>query len=115
MQNCITINRGAQSPQPASGGSRWQKRLSERRLNAPYGGGMLNVRMLNSELACVSQPDFREIFHVSGRFPRFKNPFKYIRGWQINQFSPLPGASPRLFFSTYQCLAALNALSKHLC
>ena len=73
------------------------KRLSERRLNAPYGGDMVNVRMLNCEPAFVPQPDFREIFRVLGRFPRFKNPVKYIRGWQINQFSPLPGASARYF------------------
>jgi hypothetical protein len=51
---------------------------------------MVNVRMLNGELACVSQPDFREIFRVLGHFPRFKNPVKYTRGSRINQFSPLP-------------------------
>ena len=78
---------------PAGGGSRSEERFSERRLNAPYRGGMVNVRMLNSEPACVSLRDFREISRVSGRFPRFKKPFKYIRSLPINQFSPPPGAS----------------------
>jgi hypothetical protein len=39
---------------------------------------MVNLGMVNGGSSHVSSPDFREIFPAFARFPRFKNPLKYI-------------------------------------
>jgi hypothetical protein len=52
---------------------------------------MLNAGMVNSESSCFARALFCDFFRVSGRFLRFKNPFKYIRGFQINQKQGLEG------------------------
>jgi hypothetical protein len=90
MQNCITINRGSQSLPAGKRRLALGKRLSERRLNAPYRGGMVNEGMLNGEPAFVPLPLFREFFRVSGRFPRFKKPFKYTGRSRVNPESAAP-------------------------
>jgi hypothetical protein len=52
---------------------------------------MLNAGMVNSKCVCLPRADFCEIFLDSGRFLRFKKPFKYIHGFQINQKQGLEG------------------------
>jgi hypothetical protein len=46
---------------------------------------MLNAEMVNAEPRCVFRAHFGDFFRVSGRFPRFKNPVKYIRTCGINR------------------------------
>jgi hypothetical protein len=40
--------------------------------------------MVNARGSCFLRAIFCEIFRVSGRIPRFQNPFKYIRGLGFN-------------------------------
>jgi hypothetical protein len=40
--------------------------------------------MVNARGSYFLRATFCEIFLVSGRIPRFKNPFKYIRGFNLN-------------------------------
>jgi hypothetical protein len=52
---------------------------------------MLNAGMVNSESPCLPRAHFCVFLRVSGRFLRFKNPVKYICGFQINQKRDLEG------------------------
>ena len=46
---------------------------------------MVNSGLVNSKPPCFIRPEFCEYFVALGRFPRFKNPVKYSRNFQINQ------------------------------
>jgi hypothetical protein len=45
---------------------------------------MLNARMVNVRISCLPRADFRESFAVFAPIPRFKKPFKYTRGSNLN-------------------------------
>ena len=45
--------------------------------------------MVNARVPCPERADFCIIFAVSGRFPRFKNPVKYICRSRLNRNRPL--------------------------
>ena len=45
---------------------------------------MVNDGVVNARKACAFRAHFCEIFRVSGRIPRFQNPFKYIRRFDLN-------------------------------
>ena len=46
---------------------------------------MLNARLVNARISYFPPATFCESFAVFGRIPRFQNPFKYTRNFQINQ------------------------------
>jgi hypothetical protein len=45
---------------------------------------MVNARMVNVRRPYFFRATFCKIFGVSGRIPRFQNPFKYIGGFNLN-------------------------------
>jgi len=45
---------------------------------------MVNPGMVNAPARCLPHPHFAKISRVFARYPRFKNPVKYIRGFQVN-------------------------------
>jgi hypothetical protein len=45
---------------------------------------MVNWAMVNAGPSCSERADFCIIFAVSGRFLHFKNPFKYMKRFEIN-------------------------------
>jgi hypothetical protein len=60
---------------------------------------MVNARMVNAQSSYFSPATFCESFRVFGQIPRFQNPFKYTRKFNVNHktvhFSRGRG-SPRL-------------------
>jgi hypothetical protein len=45
---------------------------------------MVNARMVNARRPYFLRATFCKIFGVSGRIPRFQNPFKYTGGFNLN-------------------------------
>ena len=45
---------------------------------------MVNARMVNAESSYFSPATFCESFRVFGQIPRFQNPFKYTRKFNVN-------------------------------
>jgi len=45
---------------------------------------MVNTRMVNARPPYFLRATFCKIFGVSGRIPRFQNPFKYTGGFNLN-------------------------------
>jgi hypothetical protein len=49
---------------------------------------MVNAGIVNAHASHFFQPHFRESFRALGRFPRFKNPFKYTHNFPVNHNRP---------------------------
>jgi hypothetical protein len=45
---------------------------------------MVNRDVVNATTSCLPHAEFCEILLDSGRFPRFKNPFKYAGSFNLN-------------------------------
>jgi hypothetical protein len=45
---------------------------------------MVNASMVNGRVLCFPRATFCDSFPVFGRFPRFQNPVKYSRNFNIN-------------------------------
>jgi hypothetical protein len=80
---------------------------------------MVNASMVNGRAPCFLRATFCESFPVLGRFPRFKNPVKYIRGFEINhkpaETRGRQTVAPSIRLCKVNGLFAINASSKNLC
>jgi hypothetical protein len=63
---------------------------------------MVNARMVNARGSYFSPTAFCESFRVFGRIPRFQNPFKYTRRFQINHPGRFAGAMRANFVTLTQ-------------
>ena len=80
---------------------------------------MVNAGVVNGGPRIFSPPRFCESFRVFGQFPRFQNPFKYTRGFEINRKHPSRGVDRRIISRAismrYINPAKLNASSRCIC
>ena len=76
------------------------------KLNMRRRRGMVNVGVVNARVSCFLRATFCESFPVLGRIPRFQNPVKYRRRFDINHetvhFLPGSGAPPLMLSVLYQ-------------
>jgi hypothetical protein len=68
------------------------RRVHERSVKPVGGPAMLNASMVNGRESRFPPPLFRESFPISGRIPRFQNPFKYNRNREINRKTAHPAS-----------------------
>jgi hypothetical protein len=67
---------------------------------------MVNGGVVNARASCFFRAAFCEFFPALGRIPRFQNPLKYGRRFDVNHetvhFPPGSGALPLLLSLLYQ-------------
>jgi hypothetical protein len=63
---------------------------------------MVNADTVNARPSCSIHAHFCNFFAVSGRFPRFKNPVKYIGSSLINHAALREVSTLPYFIATYQ-------------
>jgi len=78
---------------------------------------MVNASVVNAPKSYFSPPCFCESFAVLGRIPRFQNPVKYTRRFEINHNTVHPArasaARLRYFSSSINPLANAKDLKSH--
>ncbi len=65
---------------------------------------MVNADIVNADSSYFPPATFCESFLVLGRIPRFQNPFKYARGFNINQRKAMQADLAATFIAQYQRL-----------
>ena len=79
---------------------------------------MFNAEMVNARPRIFCPRHFREFFRAFATNPRFQNPFKYVRRFNVNpetvHFLPRGATGWRIFHSKNNGLLKIKSLVKHL-